>query len=300
MEADASTEAGPEDIIRNDKLQGKVLMVFASAEDWSRWVPFIERYQELCRGVPPLRRCLFVIVAPRSERRNLPQEDVCLSILRWDGILQNIDIRIITEDITRFVEAGWLERQLIASIGASLSLWDIELCELLVEAGLRTLIAPINFLVEYGRSKGFESFNNDCNDEYLYDQGAREVIDGKYENHSAYLALKGDNDAIFRRIWKGQSSVLLTVIEEKRHRIACELRGSWRLPHLGQDGEEIHRAEDLELGNMWFQVQNHYFKCPDRHRRLLRVLRRLRNSIAHREAIGIELIAALELIEEQE
>jgi hypothetical protein len=300
MEAGNSSDASPEDIIRNIKLQGKVLMVFASTEDWPRWSIFIARYQALCRGLPPLRRCLFVIVVPRSERSNLPQEDVCLTVLRWDGILQNIDVRIITDDTTRFVEASWIERQLIASIGANLSLWDIELCELLVEAGLSTLIVPIDFLVEYGRSKGFESLLDDCSNGYLYDQGVREIIDGKYETHSAYLALQGDNDTIFRRIWKGQSSVLLSVIEDKRHRLAHELRDSWRLPHIGQDGEEIHRAEDLELGNMWFQVQNHYFQCPNRYRKLLRVLRKLRNSIAHREAIGLELVVALELIEEQE
>ena len=84
-------------------------------------------------------------------------------------------------------------------------------------------------------------------------------------------------------IWAAQVSVLFPLVERERRRLLDVYRGLWRMPHLRDDGKEIQRLEDLEIGDMAAQAWQ--VRALEIERRRLDWLRRVRNALAHNEIV---------------
>ena len=92
------------------------------------------------------------------------------------------------------------------------------------------------------------------------------------------------------RIWKAQVSVLLPLVESERRRQLDAHRTLWRLPHTRKDGKEVVSLENLEIGDMAAQAGRVGVPEPEQQR--LRWLRRVRNALAHNEAVPWETLTS--------
>ena len=84
-------------------------------------------------------------------------------------------------------------------------------------------------------------------------------------------------------IWAAQVSVLFPLVERERRRLLDVYRDLWRMPHLRDDGKEIQRLEDMEIGDMAAQAWQ--VRALETERRRLDWLRRVRNALAHNEIV---------------
>lgn len=84
-------------------------------------------------------------------------------------------------------------------------------------------------------------------------------------------------------IWAAQVSVLFPLVERERRRLLDVYRGRWRIPHIRDDGKEIQRLEDLEIGDMAAQAWQ--VRALEIERQRLDGLRRVRNALAHNEIV---------------
>lgn len=91
-------------------------------------------------------------------------------------------------------------------------------------------------------------------------------------------------------IWRAQISVLLPLVESERRRQIDAYPKHWQLPHQRKDGKEIRSLENLEIGDMATQARS--AGVPERERKRLEWLRRVRNALAHNEVVSWETLTS--------
>lgn len=280
---------------RSEWLQNRVIAVDLAAESWHLWRRFLSRHEEICRSIPPLQRCLLCVGLRWLGREVLPREDVCLAVHVWRGVVLPIDVETVTSQLTVNDHHG-LETRVLRRTAAELALWDLDLCQLIMESGLRSAIEPSELLLRYAKRVGFQRIEDESPSALLAN-GVVQLFAGKEEYHSSYLILRGAAEKVRQRLWKAQISVLLPFVEEKRVEILESSASAFRLPHRAEDGQIIRRMEELEIGNMYHQLVIGEARCSDKVTTLVRILREIRNRLAHVELVGKELVENLDLLD---
>ncbi len=105
-----------------------------------------------------------------------------------------------------------------------------------------------------------------------------------------------------QRIWAAQVGVLLPLAERERRRLLEVHRDLWILPHTREEGKEIQRPEDLEIGDMAFQAKT-WDRAFQTERRRLDWLHRVRNALAHNQIVPWSTLVsptALEIVDFRE
>ena len=109
-------------------------------------------------------------------------------------------------------------------------------------------------------------------------------------SHESLRGIMQANEHTRERIWRAQISVLLPLVEGERRRLLNAYRTLWRLPHLRKDGKKIVSLENLEIGDLATQAGS--IGVPKPERQCLRWLLRVRNALAHNEAVSWDTLTS--------
>jgi hypothetical protein len=183
-----------------------------------------------------------------------------------------------------------LEAQVAASVLANLALWDEEMATALAREPLETILSPVEWLKQWGRTKGW---NAELTSDELRHIGHLAVFDGQPKLHSAIAAMRGETSEVHVRIWRGQAGVLLPFIEERRRDLLEYLGNLIVLPYRTQFSE-IRDVNDLEIGHLYSMFGRGYRIDSDA-QALIRVLREMRNKLAHFNPVDCRMIASREI-----
>ena len=89
-------------------------------------------------------------------------------------------------------------------------------------------------------------------------QGTLQYVDGHQRRHSLIMAFAGEpgKSEIRRRIWRAQVAVLFPFLEEQRVVLLDQLRPMLRPATSSAVGSELRDIQELELGQILFQVRS--------------------------------------------
>jgi hypothetical protein len=249
---------------------------------WKDWSAFLGMFAHDSRQ-RELDRSVFVVQGNASH--SLTQgEDVLLVARQWDAQVSTSDALLYAYQILSPACAIGIRGDLRATLCAELALWDFELCGELSRLGLSCLTEPGEFLLSYARSRSWHELPADAPDEVLWNEGIVHEIDGRRRLHSAYLAVRRQKSELKRRVWQAELKVLFPFLEEKRVQIVEGFGRHFELPYTLEDGRTITEPLDLELGAICRQFAKSP-RVPRKLRDFLRLLRDVRNSLAHLKAI---------------
>jgi hypothetical protein len=192
--------------------------------NWPVLEVFLERFRQANHQRDETDRDVFLVSLPSQLRA--PKVDIGLQVRRWEGITDEIDVRLFLEVADRSItHTSFSERVLQAvrrAIAIELAGTDLELARQLIEFELGDLIEPSELLLRYARSTTWCRADLDA-----WHDGGRDRFRAADHVHSAVLAFSGRGDELTRRVWRGQLTVLFPYLEERRLDILPRLG-----PHL--------------------------------------------------------------------
>lgn len=220
--------------------------------DMAGWSVFLERFaaaRAAGRGGPAL-----LFVDPPAGLTAPPQT----LAESWRATLRRGDLVIWAEEHLPATRDG-LAAELAVALAVDLCGWRLDLAAALVQAALRDLAAPLDWLASRGEAPT---------------AGADPPCP------LALLAAGGRAD-LQRRVWKAQLVALFPALEEWRLEIVGRHRDRLAIDdHLRSLG--VTSVEEIELGALGFQLQRSLSRAEaDR----LRLLARARNRLAHRRPV---------------
>jgi len=248
--------------------------------NWEDWRQFLTDYEHAGRSRDPPARSVFCVPVPGSWEAALPAENASLAHRPWRARISRLDMQLYLAVLLGGRAILPLHQELIIGVGAELAGEDPELARRLAAAELAAVLEPRSLLAEYARANGWDR-------EPGWVDGTAYVRDGKEQPHSALA----DGRTLARRVWRGQVGVLWGHLEEERLAIARQFRGRLKTPFETEFGT-IDDPEHLEVQHV------HYLLARDRSvphsiRRRLRILRDMRNCLAHLEPVPASLLAQL-------
>jgi len=244
------------------------------------WLCFLKKYADVCRAVNGLDRIVFCVIVQGAVSAGV-YEDVTITLRSWTDAIDKSDTLCLATQVIRENRGATLHKKLAAAIVAELSGDDLDLALYLARLSLPELLDPAAVLAAYGRERmglavGIKAPSGQ--------DGTLTSVEGQKFVHSAYLAMKGEPDQIRRRIWNAQIATLFPFLEQERLRLVRRVSDSFRRACGATP------PEDLELGDLCRDADR-AFSDP-RDRQLLRVLRDIRNCLAHNEIVLFGLIEA--------
>jgi hypothetical protein len=282
--------AVPADIASLPQISGIVHHVVPKQESKDAWLDFIRSYERACREIRPSARPLFCIELPRVISRRHLDDEVCLGIHVWHGVVTPNDVQFFAESCEYSGESTGFIRRLISEVALRISNWDLSLCERLISHGYALVQDPIQIIAtEVDMAE--EVFENE---DQLYTAGLMDYFEDGIKKHVAIAVHSEDFVAINRLLWRAQLVILLPFIEEQKIRTVQELGAKLKLPHPVKDGNPIEDAFDLEFGHLAYQVFVLGVVASSDVKYRIRVLRSIRNQLAHMKPIDIEQAFELE------
>jgi hypothetical protein len=185
-----------------------------------------------------------------------------------------------------------MRRELVVSVIAGLALWDPAVSEALAGLSLDEILRPREVLAAVARSRGWDSLPE--NHDACRHEGMVDCFSGRDQVHSSVLARAGDtvsDNELERRVWSAQVGVLLPFVEGRRRELLERLDGQLSGPFRFDDGLVVQDPRDLEIGQIEYQLLRRGRKVPP----LVRVLKQIRNRLAHLEVVGIDLLQSSDL-----
>lgn len=269
------------------ELGGGVLRVEVGETD--RWPPWRDFFADYAAAILNLdhfdKTALFATVAGVAPT-DLPAPQPGLVVLLGDGVATEPDWRMLALVRGRSRGDGSLARRLATETAFAVGAGDPALLERLSIAPLSDLLDPRPLVRALAAERGAP-----IEGALDWHEGGR---DGEFETAMGLL-IRGQEEAIARRVWEAQLAVLLPYAEMRREALVPRLGRFVTLPvrrNFGQGEELVTRAEDLEIGELW-HLCGRRPDVPQPVRDELRVLRELRNRLAHRQTVDEDLFSAL-------
>jgi hypothetical protein len=275
------------------RTRGRVFYLRPGEQSWPAWSKFITSYEPAAKQVSPSRRPVFIILLPRTFQDVLPKEDVCLCIIRWEGVVDSIDTRLHCHLAAMSLQLTHVESQLLCALAEELGLWDLQLCDMLIAGGISIAMESFGTLRKRGLELGFERLVSERDPRRLHQHGVVDLYDHVRQVHSAMCALRNEESVLRRRIWKAQLKTLLPVLEERRLSFIKRLGYRIPLPHRISDRKEITEPEDLDFGPLGYMVEHHQIKCDVELSQLILFCRDVRNALAHGNALTMRDLSML-------
>lgn len=270
-----------ETLVKSESFKNWILWIEAAdGQNIRDWLSFLRKYERASRNIELTERTLFCfcIVGLSPESVEI-KEDVCLKFLPWKGYVDFFDMLLYAHWNFPAISEGGLRGELAVNMAACLALWDPEVIERLAESSFLHTLSPYAVLEEMGRERGWDVIGfKPC-----WENGAKEGRNVRLKSHSAYLALNNGLKEFNSRIWRGQSTCLLPLIEEHRLSLIGSLKGKLRLPFRTCYDSYITEAEDLEIGQIKSQIDKGDLQVTPQQKQRINRLHRLRNILAHQQ-----------------
>ncbi len=260
---------------------------------WGQWKAFIHEYESRSRSIPSHLRTVILLVARGIPFLEIPQPEPALAIHQWSGVVSSIDMLAYCG--VRLLDSGVnvIQRPLIAQMLVSLSMWDVELAEMLLAADTKTLYKPFPLLKEYAVQRGW--IENAEILEKCWESGTRDSFDGVESSHAAWYLAAGDKRKIESMVWRAQAAVLLPKIEMHRLELAPLICKEIKFPYTS--GDYFFRdVNDLEIGNLAYLASDRKAKVPALIGDFARKLKELRNDLAHLRIVEEHRATDLQLL----
>jgi hypothetical protein len=273
-------------LLQQEGFQGRVVWLHGLGSLWSAWREFLTEYGHACQSVSRFERALFGVAVEGDTALALPVENLCLSVRRWSGVVELLDAQIYAAELIRSRRLPAVHKALAVAILAALAAWDPAVCERLAEESWESLLQPQPVLREIGRQRGWEGPAPDG--ERAWAMGWRDTFGSRTMWHASVLAANPADREIERRVWGAQVRVLLPYVEECRHELIGRLTPLVQLPFRLPDGRTVADLHELEVGQLEYCLSTMGLPVPPD----LRILKRVRNQLAHLEVVGSELLCS--------
>lgn len=278
-----------------------------------------QNYKE--RAQPP-----FLIIAVASPRMPVPDENVRLVHFSWWGVLSQIDIdQVVEEDLRASPPERSADHYWLRALCRGLAGTQPKLARQLLERNPKTLQQLLDFLrppdpvseeVEESfqipsYKKKFTFLGEAMNPPPTQAARLRLWDDGWLDWEAEYgmrlnvyaLAHRDQGNKIERRLWQGQSKILLPLVEQVRHLIVNKLRKKYGVDDWSyQIVKKVKEAQEREALETEIGPLAYHLRRASKQRGALRDLanvaekwRDLRNELAHMNVVKYEaLLSALE------
>ncbi|OQX01538.1 MAG: hypothetical protein BWK80_59740 [Desulfobacteraceae bacterium IS3] len=268
-------------LFSHDGIRGKIIWLDGiSAVSWTLWREFIIRYESVCRGMSILGRTVFCIPLKGISTIQMPGEEVCLSVRKYTGISDSIDMLIYASHLTRTFGFSGVKAKLVPVIISKISLWDAHLAESLSRQSFETLLSPSEFLKKTAIERGWLNEEGEIIAP-LWELGMKDIFEGEECLHSSILINETETSELQRRLWSAEVSVLYPYIEEQRQIILNHLKRFLSVPYTTRFGEVITDIKDLEIGHIEAVLSNNSSFRDREMRKRISDLRKMRNDLAH-------------------
>jgi hypothetical protein len=264
-----------------------------SAKSWPAWRVFLQEYAHDCRSRPLLERLTLVAPLAGAAGCRPPDEDVALAVRHWAGVVEPLDQLLFVYHLLRLRPMPRLQRDVFAAVIAGLALWDPAVSRTLVELPFAEVLAPAEVLAALARERGWAVLPGEAT--IGWQEGMVDQFAGAERTHSSALAeldrARGA-DELQRRIWSAQVGVLLPYVEGRRRELLEGLGGQLTGPFHFDSGLVVSDIRDLEIGQIEYQLTASGRRVP----RVVRLLKEIRNRLAHLEVVGADLLDPSELL----
>lgn len=250
---------------------------------------FLERFSQALNSVAVFNRLQLCCVVPLSTSGKFAAS-VCCAVIDSTSYVGSIDALTYATTLIEERELALLEAQVAASVLANLALWDPELATALALEPLGVILSPIEWLKRWANTN---NWNSQLTTDQLMNMGLLTVFDGQPKLHSSLAATRGETGEVHARVWRGQASVLLPFIEERRRDLLEYLSPVIVLPFRTLYGQ-VSDLKDLEIGHLYNMFCRGYQIDADV-QELIRTLRTMRNKLAHFNPIDYSMIASREI-----
>jgi hypothetical protein len=262
---------------------------FSSKSQWSSWKEFFTEYGLLSQNQPLLQRTLFLIVLTGSLSADPPPLNAGLLHCRWDGFIDEIDMMVYSSShLQNEGKLPPLHKRLKISLLTQLSLWDAELCNVLLKEPLSVLCDPLLLLKKFAQQRQWDQLPATQDSATLWSWGVLQTMEGTEYYHSAYLAQIDAIDEIKRRLWRAQIQVLFPYLEEQRQKL-LKAFGSF----LEAPSENTYTSKDindLEFSHIVSQIKDKEISVQPKYWKTLNQLKRIRDCLAHFELAATDLL----------
>jgi hypothetical protein len=198
---------------------------------------------------------------------------------------------LFVSQLLRSKRIGPLDRRLRVGLCTEIAGTDPELAVRLADLDLAALLEPHNLLRSVGLERGWMDAK-----EPTWEIGALDELESELVPHSAFLALHNERSEILRRIWRAQVAVVFPFIEEQRTRLIPRMAPLISVPFTSRFGE-VRSLYDLEVSHLHHFARR--FKMDNDTLRLLEILKRMRDRLAHLQPVAVsDLLEVQGILEE--
>jgi hypothetical protein len=254
--------------------EGRVVIIErVDGADREEWRNFMAQYERACREVSEDRRTLVILVLSEAPLEAFAKRDVALGHRIFDGAVTELDMLLYASMRLIGREENPRRRALLASSVSRVAMWDVVLADRLLDGALEQMLEPAEVLRDYAASMGWEECGT-----ATWREGTIASWAGGREAHSAWLAVKGEEAEIERRLWGAQASMFLPEIERQRLQVIPEASRFIGGPFETALGR-VREVADLEIGALDYFLQRS--NAPTTLKSKVRILRDTRNDLAH-------------------
>jgi hypothetical protein len=283
-----------EQLLEKDSFSGMIIWVDGLTPHYaSRWIAFIERFSQTINSIPVFMRFQICCVVPRAIASRATA-NICCAVVDAVPHAGLLDTLTYADALTQGRSANPLEAHVMTSVVANITLWDQELAVALSHQSIDVILSPGPWLRQWAERK---LWSKDLTLERFSEMGLRMMFESQVRLHSAIVALKGDTAEISSRVWRGQVSVLLPFIEERRRDLLGCVGHLVALPFRTSYGD-ITELSEVEIGHLHNLMCRSYGVDPQI-QELIRLLRDIRNRLAHFSPIDCGVLSRRELREYQ-
>jgi len=296
-----------------------------SPESYTDWLSFLSEWARVCQGVVgdgerPLALCL--IVPAYLVKTAIPDSNVYLSINWWWGLPSSLEVHLLcrskNEEQNLNATSVWRE-----NILSALSCGDMDFVQHLWDPILNDITNLHEVLMQFAEMRGWNkgvlvTWGADMFLETSRYTGAQHssfppekwhnlwangvltrTIEYGLELHAAALAQLDREKLLNHRLWRGQSRLLLPLVDQVRLTVCEHLTQRygpdwpirWELP-LSEEEQKNVRKNPLacQLGYLDCLINQCWHLKKDRHfRSIIRRARWIRNEIAHYRPINFQV-----------
>ena len=278
--------ATPVDFHRLKAAAGKAFVIEMpySKKVLDEWCTFIVRFAQACRADNNILSPRMLLLWPHHGG-NLPGTDLRLKVHQWTGTVESTDIHLLAALLLRNTQMSSFYRNLAAALAAKLSGGDPILCQKLCSLSLPEMMMPQELLSEYAHEMGWHPTMKASED-----IGSLIRIDGIQKEHPAFVVLQGRSKEIDPLIWGAQIGVLMPLLEERRQEIIEKLRDDLYLSNHQQDRYAAKDVEDLEIGQISYQVNFGLPRISLKLKDQIARLKTIRDYLAHRRVVPADFL----------
>ncbi|WP_232292236.1 hypothetical protein [Paraburkholderia graminis] len=266
-------------LLRQCMKPGQVVLIHGvRSSSWRAWKLFLNEYEQASRSVGMIERPLVALLTEGVPLQEMPERGAALRVLECDNVIGEIDVLLFTTSLLRNVVRADYKMKLMARVICRLALWDLEIARFLTEQKPESLLEPQRILGEAIRELGMpDSLTR------TWESGGIQRFDDVECVHPFIVVREGDvHQELTMRLWAAQAAEVLPALELQRRILVRRMRGLVSMP-MTVDGTTYDDLDDMEIGPLSHVANTR--QLSNAIRLTANKLKRLRNSLAHLEAL---------------